>query len=205
MRKLLKQFPFLRPWLYQLKTILPDERDFLFELFGTGSVGAEVGVYKGDFSNRLLRYVRPRKLHLIDAWKFEPDGTYAQAGYGGDLGQSQLFMDQLYREVTERFRSQIASGQVQIHRGYSETTSQQIADQSLDWVYIDANHLYEFVKKDLESYFPKMRSGGWITGDDYGKTGWWQGGVERAVDEFVAHHAVELVEIRNHQFVLRKQ
>jgi hypothetical protein len=42
-------------------------------------------------------------------------------------------------------------------------------------------------------------------GVKYATGGWWQGGVKRAVDEFVASGAVEVVVIRNRQFVLRRR
>jgi len=71
-------------------------------------------------------------------------------------------------------------------------------------VYIDGNHLYEFVKSDLELYYHKVRSGGYIAGDDYEIGGWWKSGVKLAVDEFVKNRAVEVVDIRDRQFILRK-
>jgi methyltransferase family protein len=35
-----------------------------------------------------------------------------------------------------------------------------------DWIYVDGDHQYEAVKKGLESYLPKVKPGGFITGDD---------------------------------------
>lgn len=34
----------------------------------TDSVGAEIGVFKGEFTAHILRRVQPKELHLIDAW-----------------------------------------------------------------------------------------------------------------------------------------
>ena len=42
-----------------------------------------------------------------------------------------------------------------------------------DWIYVDGNHLYEFVRADLELSLRKARRGGFITGDDYQDGGWW--------------------------------
>jgi hypothetical protein len=69
-------------------------------------------------------------------------------------------------------------------------------------VYIDGNHLYEYVRNDLEIFATKVKSGGLITGDDYGVLGWWRDGVTRAVDEFVAQGTCEPVHL-GRQFVLR--
>ena len=81
---------------------------------------------------------------------------------------------------------------------------EQFPDEYFDWVYIDGNHLYEYVKEDLEVSLRKTKAGGLITGDDYTEGGWWEGGVKKAVDEFSTNNAVHLLEIRNRQFVFRK-
>ena len=75
---------------------------------------------------------------------------------------------------------------------------------SFDWVYVDGNHLYDYVRSDLALYDPKVKPGGLIAGDDYGDAGWWEDGVTRAVDEFVAERGYEVVSLAAHQFVLRK-
>lgn len=53
-------------------------------------------------------------------------------------------------------------------------------DEFFDIVYIDASHDYESVKKDIESWYPKVKNGGIICGDDY-VAGW--PGVVKAVNE----------------------
>ncbi len=57
-------------------------------------------------------------------------------------------------------------------------------DNTLDFVFIDGGHEYEFVKEDIEHWYPKVRDGGVIAGDDweYGKR--WDNGVQIAVNEF---------------------
>jgi len=77
-------------------------------------------------------------------------------------------------------------------------------DASFDWIYVDGNHLYEYVRADLERYDPKVKPGGLIAGDDYGVRGWWDDGVTRAVDEFVEARGYEVVSLEANQFVLRK-
>ena len=71
-------------------------------------------------------------------------------------------------------------------------------------VYIDGNHLYDFVKKDLNLCYSKVKPGGLITGDDYSEGGWSSGGVKRAVDEFINTGLVKLIQIKNKQFILQK-
>jgi hypothetical protein len=179
-------------------------RDRLLQSMPKQSVCAEIGVHLGDFSEKILRVVEPKKLHLIDPWKYETETTYKTSLYGGHKGGDQQNMDRRYEQVVARFRTQLDQGRVVFHRAYSSDAAPDFADGELDWVYIDGNHLYEFVKKDLELYGPKVKPGGFITGDDYDYSGWWQGGVKRAVDELVASGAVKLVDILDGQFVVQK-
>jgi len=167
-------------------------------------VGAEIGVYAGDFSEEILHIVKPAKLGLIDPWIHETSEQYKHAWYGGRAQGGQEEMDALHKVVLTRFRRQIRAGQVSVHRGYSSEVCKEFPDGYFDWVYIDGNHFYEFVKSDLELYYTKVKRGGYITGDDYKIGDWWEGGVKAAVDEFVESKPVELVEIRNGQFILKK-
>jgi len=145
------------------------------------AVGAEVGVWKGDFSAVLLRLTRPEKLYLIDPWAYREEAGYERAMYGGK-SDGQDGMDAIYRSVSERFQRR--DGKVVVLRAGSVDAAGQLAADSLDWVYIDGDHMYEAVKADLEAFHRVVRPGGVIAGDDYGKGGWWSGGVAQAVDEF---------------------
>lgn len=204
-RRVVHRSPFARAILrrFGLLTPVPRPRTFLLQMLPPGSVGAEIGVHFGDFSAEILRVVRPTHLHLIDPWKYEADPGYREMGYGGQLRYGQSEMDDRYEGVLSRFRKERASGQLVVHRNSSADVSGAFADDSFDWVYIDGNHFYEFVKLDLERYYPKVKVGGYLMGDDY-MEGWWQDGVRRAVDEFVKKNAVDVVVIRDEQFVLRR-
>ena len=62
-----------------------------------------------------------------------------------------------------------------------------IPDNSLDFVYIDANHSYACVMDDMTAWTPKVRSGGIVSGHDYDIAD-----VKKAVDEYIAKHQYEL-------------
>lgn len=181
-----------------------EKRGFLLEMLPKQSIGAEIGVHLGKFSARIIDIVSPKELHLIDPWEFQPSSAYKTAWYGGRAEGGQAEMDGRYQKVCTKFESNIKAKQVHIHRGYSEQMLEQFPDEYFDWIYIDGNHLYEYVKVDLEISLKKVKKGGYITGDDYGMGGWWKGGVKKAVDEFVDHQAVELVAKKNGQFVIKK-
>jgi hypothetical protein len=188
---------------YQAKKIAV-RRDLLNAL-PRQSVGAEIGVHEGDLSAEVLAIVRPATFHLIDPWAYQP--AYADALFGAaaarDAAAGKAAMEARYEQVCARFAAEIASGQVVIHRATSHDIAADFDDAYFDWVYIDGNHLYDYVKQDLEDYYPKVKPGGALLGDDYNTVGWWQDGVTQAVDEFVAARGLDLTVIGS-QFVIRK-
>ena len=188
-----------------LAPINSDYRRFLLEMLPKNSVGAEIGVHTGSFSQRLLMVVNPKELHLIDPWKHESSTTYKKAWYGGMVKNGQKEMDERYADVCARFAKEIRAERVKIHRGYSTDILAQFPDEYFDWVYIDGNHLYDYVKSDIELSFRKTKVGGYITGDDYTDGGWWEGGVKKAVDEYAKTVSAQSVDIRNRQFIFHKQ
>jgi len=180
-------------------------RQFLLDILPKKSIGAEIGVHLGDFSQQILDTVSPTELHLIDPWEHQTSNIYKTAWYGGAAKGGQDELNERYLSIFKRFDKNIKAEQVKIHRGYSTDILKQFQDQYFDWVYIDGNHLYEYVKNDLELSLHKVKAGGLITGDDYTEGGWWEGGVKKAVDEFANNQMVSLLEIRNGQFVFRKE
>jgi hypothetical protein len=181
-----------------------EPRDFLLKRLPRHSVGAEIGVFQGNFSARILQLVQPKQLHLIDPWRYETSAVYNNAYYGGEIGQNQAHLDSIHNSVLKRFDREIQAGTVCVHRSDSASASREFPDGFFDWVYIDGNHQYEFVMDDLEKYYSKVKGGGVIAGDDYGEHGWWHDGVKKAVDEFITRGTVEVIEIAAAQFCLRK-
>lgn len=72
----------------------------------------------------------------------------------------------------------------------SESESKNYPDNFFDIIYVDASHDYESVIKDLDLWFPKLKKGGIMCGDDY-VMGW--PGVVRAVNEFFGTKKINLV------------
>ncbi len=177
-----------------------DRRGFLLRMLPQNSTGAEVGVWQGDFSARILATARPARLHLIDPWMFNP--AFPARAYGGGIARSQGDMDAIYQGVVRRFADR---SEVEIHRQTSLDAARELRAESLDWIYIDGDHSEEAVYNDLAAYFPKIKPGGLITGDDYdwvSKDG--ERAVKNAVDRFLAEFPSETRLIKGSQFVLAK-
>jgi hypothetical protein len=54
----------------------------------------------------------------------------------------------------------------------SISASKLIADATLEWVHLDARHDYASVKADIDAWLPKVKPGGWLSGDDYDEHKW---------------------------------
>lgn len=180
-------------------------REHVLDTMPRQSVCAEIGVHEGQFSGRIIRRLEPERLHLIDPWKHEESEKYHDSWYGGLGPDGQSVMDWRYESIKKQFDSQISTGQVVIHRDYSSNVAGSFDDEYFDWIYIDGNHQYDFVKQDLDRYYPKVKVGGFLAGDDYGSEGWWQNGVQKAVDEFVAQSVDRRLEVRETQFIIQKR
>jgi SAM-dependent methyltransferase len=182
-------------------------REFIVRQMPKRAVVAEIGVDLGDFSETILALSRPRELHLIDPWTIE-SGEYRQrlTTAPESAANSPRALDSVarYDLVRDRFASDISGGTVILHRADSVAAAEEFADGHFDWVYIDGNHSYEFVRRDLELYYRKLKPGGYMVCDDYHHAGFWEDGVTRAADEFIASKRVRRVFKRRSQLVMRK-
>lgn len=160
-------------------------REDLVGCLPDGGVAAEIGVLAGEFSQVMLDQGKASKAHLIDPWVFQDREDYLKDGTNSD----QVIQNARYDYVLNRFARQISSGQVVIHKGFSEDVIPQFPDEYFDWVYIDAMHTREAVLRDLRMIWPKMKRDGFVLGHDFtnnivaSNQGF---GVVEAVNEFVA-------------------
>lgn len=180
-------------------------RKAVLEMLPKDAVGAEIGVWKGDFSAQILKTARPKLLHLIDPWlvSAESDRT-GEAWYGADK-TTQAAMDTISDQVAKRFAREIAGGQVRIHRSDAVHALGTLEEASVDYVYIDGDHSYEGVVSDLAEAFRVTKFKGFICCDDYLLGAWWNDGVVRAVHELLVSKPVIIYYKANTQIVLRKR
>ena len=115
--------------------------------------GAEIGVYRGSYSKSLLKY-NP-KLHLIgvDLWE----------SYPGFKDFEKNDLKDAYNEALKN----VEGYNCQMIKGWSEEVVKTIPDESLDFVFIDCNHAYEYVVWDIANWSKKVKKGGIIYGHDF--------------------------------------
>jgi hypothetical protein len=148
---------------------------FLHVRFGEKAlVGVEIGVAQGFNALTILETLNIRQLYLVDPYEPYTDwGNKRVEGYVLARRESKVRLAK-YRNI-------------QFIYDYSTNAVNQIPDD-LDFVYIDGNHSYPFVKKDIELYYPKIKSRGVIGGHDYAVLD-----VQKAVREFAEAHNDEIV------------
>ena len=184
-----------------MKKVKPSlqRRNFLLKKMPKNSICAEIGVWKGLFSQKILNMVQPEKLHLIDPWLFQEE--YPNRLYGGKAVKSQEDIDNIYQLVVQKTEGK----NVIIHRDFSSNVLPNLENNYLDWIYIDGNHSYEFVKQDLELCFDKVKRGGLIAGDDYNWREKENFPIRKAVNEFIATGLVTVEGVHQNQFILKKE
>jgi len=151
--------------------------DILIRLLrGKGHInGVEIGVNNGECSAALLRgLTNLGRLTCVDPWQeYEGDDWFSAEKRDAERSFS-LFLRQVVNVYGVRVRYM---------KEMSETAVSKFEDESLDFVFIDGNHQYEWVKKDIEMWVPKVKPGGLIAGHDYCQKPYGIG-VHRAVNEY---------------------
>lgn len=152
--------------------------------FNKDIIGVEIGVWNGKCSLQLLKSYPFLYLYMVDQWKAD-DQDYINSGDSKAPLTQKDFNNAMYEaiDITKDF---------DYRRTVMPVTSE-IAAKAFEsinpfFVFIDGNHAYEYVKKDIELWYPKIADGGFICGHDYGV----YNGVKKAVDEIFSKDKIEL-------------
>jgi hypothetical protein len=117
------------------------------------------------------------------------------------VAKSQGDMDGIFESVRSRFK---ADDRVQFKRDVSDNALNSFPDGYFDWVYIDGNHYFEYVLKDIELSLVKTKMNGIVCGDDlyWGKEIGYP--IKRAVEEVKTKYKNIRVEYIKSQYVIYK-
>ena len=140
-----------------------------------GLIGIEIGVAQADNSLSILKELAVDKLFLIDPYiPYEFDGRIWDASADYVIAHAKL----------------AEYPQVAWLRKTSESANREFQnEEAVDFVYIDGNHSYESVKRDITLYYPLIKNNGLIGGHDY--TPLYES-VMRAVNEFAEQTELDL-------------
>lgn len=141
------------------------------------TIGAEVGVSMGYLSEAMFKAIPNLKLYCVDVWDY-----YNNNRWSASERKNALY----YRRACTK----LAPYNSELIKDTSMSAVRRIPDESLDFVYIDSNHSFDYVMEDLINWSKKVKKGGIVSGDDYYHFG--GAGVVEAVDAYAKAHKIEV-------------
>lgn len=118
-----------------------------------GLVGCEIGVQRGYNAKNLLKYLKIKKLYLVDPYKaFTFDNGVHFSKYKQNMIRSQA------KILLRKYKHKISW----IYKDSDDVN----IDEKLDFIYIDGNHEYNAVLSDLKHFYPMVKKEGIISGHD---------------------------------------
>ncbi len=154
-----------------------ENRTELLRLLPNHAICAEIGIEKGDYSQKIISITQPQKFHLID-------------------------LSQKYIDAAKKRFSQIQISELIFHVGNLSDIIKGFPERYFDWVYIDTDHTYHTVSRELEAARLKVKLTGLIILNDYifydhqVKSKY---GVVEAVNEFCNRYNYEIVYFALHE------
>jgi hypothetical protein len=153
------------------------------DLIPKNGIYCEIGIFKGEFADQLTKILNPTELHMLDLF----DGITCSGNVDGNNVVHTNMKDEYTRLLTLSHTIPC----IKIHAGDSSIVLKTFPDNYFDMIYIDGDHSYNGVKKDITVAFNKIKNGGYIMGHDYEMNmakarNVYDFGVKRAVDEFCA-------------------
>ena len=135
----------------------------------------EIGSWKGKsaiyMAEEIVKHKKNIKFYAVDLFEYSEE-------------YKDQFIDtpDLYKEYLDNIEP--VKNYITTIKGDSVEMSKEFNDNSIDFIFVDASHIYENVLKDLKHWYPKLKTGGIITGHDYSSPG-----VKNAVDQFFMFRA----------------
>jgi len=168
--------------------LAPHRGQVLLDLLGDRPrplCGAEIGVFEGHTSAVLLRELPQLRLWMVDRWAApQPGESYWQDPYMRAVSQEQ--MDHALHTALRLTR--FARDRRVVVIADFVAAARAIRDQTLDFVFLDADHSEEATRLAIETWWPKLAAHGLLTGHDYQHRSF--PGVRAAVDAFAAERGL---------------
>ena len=141
-------------------------------------VGVEIGVFDGEHATNLLETLNIETLYLIDPYEEYKDDV----SIVNRKGRIKYFPhEKLPEELKENEKIKLIMKKSK--EGLLEIS------EKVDFVYIDGNHSYEYVKEDIEKGYDILKEGGVLGGHDYVHRHY---GVMQAVTEFMQENNIDM-------------
>lgn len=151
------------------------------DLIPKNGIYCEIGIFKGEFADKLIDILNPTELHMLDLF----EGNICSGNADGN--------NVVYTNMKNEYNRLLTLSRtvpcMKLYAGDSSSVLKTFPDNYFDMIYIDGDHSYNGVKKDITVAFDKIKPGGYIMGHDYEMNmtkarNMYNFGVKRAVDEF---------------------
>lgn len=145
-----------------------------------GSKFVEVGSWKGrsaaHMGVEIMNSGKRIQFDCVDTWRgsaehLDPDSQW----YTPELSDPEYLMNEFLKNTAP------VSSVVKAVRSTSEEASRLYADNTLAFVFLDAAHDFDSVSSDIRCWYPKVKPGGVLAGDDFDWPGVEQG-IGRALE-----------------------
>ena len=149
----------------------------------------EVGTAQGLTAGYLLKNIDDKdfRIYCVDPYESYPELRDSTIAENLEKAQKDVFTDIRSTHLKKK----------------SCEAVKEFEDESIDIVFIDANHQYEAIRQDVELWYPKVKVGGIFSGHDYSPK--WNRGVKKAVDEFMTLRGLEFYTAKDCVWYMRKR
>lgn len=124
-------------------------------------IGAELGVFWGETFFYLLNTFPELILIGVDTWEWGPEQPDGEDGF---RSYRQFPLNAYEADVKRRARSY--GNRAVIYKMRTVEAARCLPDESLDFVFIDADHTLAAVRTDIRAWAPKVKKDGWLVGHD---------------------------------------
>jgi len=158
----------------------------------------ELGVFEGENFDLMIEH-KPKTAVAVDAWLDDGIASRNDSGYAQDT------LDKQYQSFASRMADKPF---VKIYREYTFKAVSHFPDEYFDLIYIDADHTYKGCLKDIEDWYPKVKKGKFLIGDDYREASAQRTGVKfgviEAVNSFTQDNNLKVYELPRYGWAIIK-
>jgi predicted O-methyltransferase YrrM len=125
----------------------------LKQIASPGMQAIEIGCWKGSITGAMCQIIKPvgGTLHCIDPWAHEIEN---------------LVFDDIFNIFQNNMLELGLTDTIKIYKESSLTAHNHFSDESIDFIFIDGLHMYNYFHNDLINFYPKLKKGGIISGHD---------------------------------------